>query len=177
MKTLSIPKQSGRWLERSAIKPGKLAEGLKELVTGASLCDVATCYFFRHCSHSIPFLARSWGHMKTYYSRFGENKEDLRTSTGDPTEVALRVFFHKLGMGRPLLVAPGSPASSPFDPSSEPQADWEKQPLDSDVIAEDVDDEKQCWDDAFFPSSHSSKRFRLKTEYPFDSSLKRMSLY
>ncbi|THU82747.1 sodium transport ATPase [Dendrothele bispora CBS 962.96] len=141
----------GRVLEKvddkeMAIEPGKLDEGLKELATVASLCNVAT---------------------------IGKNKEDRWTSTGDPTEVALQVFAHKLGMDRPSLVAPESSASPSSDPSSEPNADSEKRPLD--VIDEDVDDEKQYWDDASFPSSRSSKRFRLKTEYPFDSSLKRMS--
>ncbi|THU78334.1 hypothetical protein K435DRAFT_876738 [Dendrothele bispora CBS 962.96] len=75
-------------------------------------------------------------------------------STGCPTEVALQVFAHKLGMGRPSLVAPESSASPSSDPSSEPKADSEKRPLD--VLDEDVDDEKQHWNDAFFPSSHSS---------------------
>ncbi|THU86896.1 hypothetical protein K435DRAFT_867822 [Dendrothele bispora CBS 962.96] len=133
------------------------AEWTLELVTVASLCDVATwvhLLFFPLLFSFYPFLARSWTNLKTYNSGIGNNKEDHWMSTGCPTEVALQVFAHKLGMGRPSLVAPESSASPSSDPSSEPKADSEKRPLD--VLDEDVDDEKQHWNDAFFPSSHSS---------------------
>ncbi|KAF5353799.1 hypothetical protein D9758_010589 [Tetrapyrgos nigripes] len=135
------------------IDPKKMDNGLRELVTVASLCNVAT---------------------------IGKNKENRWTGTGDPTELALQVFAHKLGMGKPSLVIPGS--SGPAEGTiadSEFLSDPEKKKLEA------IDEEKQeSLDDLHVnktvsnPSlhaSHSYKRYRFKTEYPFDSSLKRMS--
>ncbi|KAK7018658.1 hypothetical protein VNI00_018344 [Paramarasmius palmivorus] len=104
----------------TVVNPTEMDAALKELVTVASLCNVAT---------------------------ISKGQEDQWTSTGDPTEVALQVFAHKLGMGRPSLVD----VSSSTDPLSDKN---DAQTLDT------VTD---------------SKRYSLKNEYPFDSSLKRMS--
>ncbi|THV00758.1 potassium/sodium eff [Dendrothele bispora CBS 962.96] len=128
------------------VEPKTMDEGLRELVTVASLCNIAT---------------------------IGKNKEDRWTSTGDPTEVALQVFAHKLGMGKPSLVTPGSSSSS-SDLSSESKVvedpEIKKQ-------LETIDEENKNSGDVSIPplSSRAPRRYRLKTEYPFDSSLKRMS--
>ncbi|KAK7443736.1 hypothetical protein VKT23_015518 [Stygiomarasmius scandens] len=129
--------------QQVAIDPKTMDDGLKELVTVASLCNVAT---------------------------IGKNK-DRWTSTGDPTEVALQVFAHKLDMGRPSLVTPGSSSSSSnLSSESKVVEDPEKNQL------ETIDEEKKGEDISTLPlSSRAPKRYRLKTEYPFDSSLKRMS--
>ncbi|KAK7443243.1 hypothetical protein VKT23_015840 [Stygiomarasmius scandens] len=132
------------------IEPKSMDEGLKELVLVASLCNVAT---------------------------IGKNKEDRWTSTGDPTEVALQVFAHKVGMGRPSLVTPGSSSSSGDDSGVEKiTEDSEKKHLQA-IDEDDESDEKkqQSESESDFDASSTSKRYRLKTEYPFDSSLKRMS--
>ncbi|KAJ7102431.1 sodium transport ATPase [Mycena belliarum] len=67
-------------------------------------------------------------------------------STGDPTEVALQVFAMKLGLGRASLVAA---SSSPAD-----EKDSEDHELDK---------------------SRGSKRYKLLVEFPFSSSVKRMT--
>ncbi|KAG7096419.1 hypothetical protein E1B28_003858 [Marasmius oreades] len=107
------------------IDPIGMDSGLKELVTVASLCNVASI------------------------TKDKEN-DNVWTSTGDPTEVALQVFAHKLQMGRPYLIVDSVLNSS-----------------DGDTI-DTVLDEKNC-------PTQSSKRYQLKNEFPFDSSLKRMS--
>uniref|UniRef100_A0A0W0G514 P-type Na(+) transporter n=1 Tax=Moniliophthora roreri TaxID=221103 RepID=A0A0W0G514_MONRR len=104
----------------AVINPAEMDNALKELVTVASLCNVAT---------------------------IGQGKDDQWTSTGDPTEVALQVFAHKLGMGRPSLVDVLNTADSLTEKTDSQTVD---------TVTE-------------------SKRYTLKNEYPFDSSLKRMS--
>ncbi|SJL01009.1 related to sodium P-type ATPase [Armillaria ostoyae] len=77
-------------------------------------------------------------------------------STGDPTEVALQVFATKLGLGQPSLTAGSSVSSSR---SIVEQGDAEH--------AEKIrfaDDEAK-----------SNKRFKFLVEFPFSSSIKRMS--
>ncbi|KAL0059604.1 hypothetical protein AAF712_013655 [Marasmius tenuissimus] len=111
----------GQGEKQTLVDPASMDSALKELTTVASLCNVATI------------------------TKDKEN-DSLWTSTGDPTEVALQVFAHKLAMGRPSLVLDAPPSSS-----------------DNETI-DTVQDEKQAL-----------KRFQLKSEFPFDSSLKRMS--
>ncbi|KAL0570051.1 hypothetical protein V5O48_011906 [Marasmius crinis-equi] len=116
----------GHGEKQAVIDPDDMDSALKELVTVASLCNVAT-------------IAKD------------KENDSLWTSTGDPTEVALQVFAHKLRMGRPSLVVDSIPASS----------------SDNDTI-DTVQDEKER-------GFQASKRYQLKNEFPFDSSLKRMS--
>ncbi|KAI5897064.1 potassium/sodium eff [Schizophyllum commune H4-8] len=73
-------------------------------------------------------------------------------STGDPTEVSLQVFATKLRMGQPSLVA------------------GQDKPVDS-----DMQDEKVHFDRADDEETRAAKRFTLKLEFPFSSSVKKMS--
>ncbi|KAJ7581060.1 hypothetical protein C8J56DRAFT_1101672 [Mycena floridula] len=98
------------------VDPSDMDSGLRELVLVASLCNMAT---------------------------IGQNKEKRWVSTGDPTEVALCVFAHKLGMGRTTLVSSAQPEQEKLSLSGE--------------------------------KAIVRNRFQLKVEFPFDSSLKRMS--
>lgn len=70
-------------------------------------------------------------------------------STGDPTEVALQVFATKLGLDQPSLVA--KPTSGDFEKVAMP---------DEKVAIEETQDDKP---------------YKLITEFPFSSSVKRMT--
>ncbi|KAF9259915.1 sodium transport ATPase [Marasmius fiardii PR-910] len=116
----------GRDEKKVVIDPNDIDSGLKELVTVASLCNIAT-------------ITKD------------KDNDNLWTSTGDPTEVALQVFAHKFEMGRPCLIVDPAPNVS-----------------DGDTI-DTVLDEKDR-------TTPTSKRYQLRNEFPFDSSLKRMSM-
>ncbi|KAK0455617.1 uncharacterized protein EV420DRAFT_1552259 [Desarmillaria tabescens] len=77
-------------------------------------------------------------------------------STGDPTEVALQVFATKLGLGQPSLTA-GSSVSSSKSIVERSDADHAKK-------IRFADDEAKL-----------NKRFKFLVEFPFSSSVKRMS--
>ncbi|KAF8660097.1 hypothetical protein AX16_001655 [Volvariella volvacea WC 439] len=106
-------------------------EGLAQAVRTIALCNVAT---------------------------IRRNLKGDWKSTGDPTEVALQVFAHKLGLGRPSLTFDTEPAENSKRPFRiNPQGERER-------VA--FEDEKE---------PPKPKRFELKTEFPFSSELKRMS--
>jgi P-type Na+/K+ transporter len=96
-----------------------------------------------------------------------KNKEGRWTSTGDPTEVALQVFAHKLHLARTSLTDSGSSEQEQQMETANTLLDAEKEK------SEDISDKA---DEAAKRAKASSKRFWLKTEFPFDSSLKRMSM-
>ncbi len=77
-------------------------------------------------------------------------------STGDPTEVALQVFATKLGLGQPSLTAGSSVSSS--------RSVVEKSDTEHAVKIRFADDEAKL-----------NKRFKFLVEFPFSSSIKRMS--
>ncbi|PBK72093.1 potassium/sodium eff [Armillaria solidipes] len=77
-------------------------------------------------------------------------------STGDPTEVALQVFATKLGLGQPSLTA-GSSVSSSRSIVEQGHAEHAEK-------IRFADDEAK-----------SNKRFKFLVEFPFSSSIKRMS--
>lgn len=77
-------------------------------------------------------------------------------STGDPTEVALQVFATKLGLGQPSLTA-GSSVSSSRSIVEQGEAHHAEK-------IRFADDETK-----------SNKRFKFLVEFPFSSSIKRMS--
>ncbi|PBL01595.1 potassium/sodium eff [Armillaria gallica] len=77
-------------------------------------------------------------------------------STGDPTEVALQVFATKLGLGQPSLTAGSSVSSS--------RSIVEKSDAEHAAKIRFADDEAKL-----------NKRFKFLVEFPFSSSIKRMS--
>ncbi|KAF9052377.1 potassium/sodium eff [Hymenopellis radicata] len=77
-------------------------------------------------------------------------------SRGDPTEVALQVFATKLGLGQPTLTAA----------SSSKEVDEDSEPGDTAKI------EKVHFSD---DAAKSDKRFQFQIEFPFSSSVKKMS--
>ncbi|KAL0565519.1 hypothetical protein V5O48_016504 [Marasmius crinis-equi] len=107
-------------------------ESLREVVTVASICGVAT-------------LTKA---------EAKEGKEGRWKATGDPTEVALQVFAHRFGFRREdRVVVPTGAAASEDAPSADSP------------------------DSAPAPSaSPKSPQYKLHTEHPFDSSIKRMSM-
>jgi len=76
-----------------------------------------------------------------------KNREGRWRSTGDPTEVALQVFATKFGMARATL----STAGAREDEQTRSERELNENP------------------------EVNSVRYHLKAEYPFDSSIKRMS--
>ena len=79
--------------------------------------------------------------------RFSKNQEGRWRSTGDPTEVALQVFATKLGQPRAALTTAGARE----DEHTRSERELKEKPETNPV------------------------RYHLKAEYPFDSSIKRMS--
>ncbi|KAF5346132.1 hypothetical protein D9758_009933 [Tetrapyrgos nigripes] len=73
--------------QEMVVDTANMDQRLTELVMVASMCNVAS---------------------------IAKNKDNRWTSTGDSTEVALQVFAHKMGMGKPSLVTNGlfSPTES-----------------------------------------------------------------
>ncbi|KAF8639443.1 hypothetical protein AX16_010298 [Volvariella volvacea WC 439] len=121
-----------RKADGSELEVGHFGEGLAQAVRSISLCNVAT---------------------------IRRNLKGDWKSTGDPTEVALQVFAHKLGLGRPSLTFDSEPAENSRRPFRiNPQGERER------IV---FDDEKK--------EPSKPKRFELKTEFPFSSELKRMT--
>ena len=97
----------GRVLEEDRpVDAGSIDAGLLGIIECASMCNMAS---------------------------ISQNASGAWKSTGDPTEVALQVLAHKMGLGRPTLVQPQN-------------------------------------------ESGGSQRYRLLSEFPFDSELKRMTV-
>ena len=83
----------------------------------------------------------------TWVYSIGKNREGRWRSTGDPTEVALQVFATKLGKSRATL----STAGAREDEHTRSEREIKENP------------------------ETNAVRYHLKAEYPFDSSIKRMS--
>ena len=79
-------------------------------------------------------------------------------ATGDPTEVALQVFAHKLGLGRSGLTSDAMHSEAPTRPHALGKV------ISSDPEKPEIPETKQA-----------DKRYELKAEFPFSSELKRMS--
>lgn len=88
-----------------------------------------------------------------------KNKEGNWQANGDATEIALQVFAHKLGRGKPHMTHPRRPAHSGRAPSQVPPA---MQRTSSTYSA----NEKAVPLDG---------HYKLVVEHPFDSTVKRMS--
>lgn len=89
-------------------------------------------------------------------------------ATGDPTEVALQVFATKVGLGQPSLS------------SSSPLQEVDRVRPINQVASEknSANQEKQGKQIQFVEGEGSTtqKRFKLQAEFPFSSSIKRMSM-
>ncbi|KAF9476056.1 sodium transport ATPase [Pholiota conissans] len=88
-------------------------------------------------------------------------------STGDPTEVALQVFATKLGQGRPAL------SNEIVDQLEKPTGEPAMGPI---IEPKDEKDDEGKVRFSRRNSKAEPKRFRLLTEFPFSSELKRMSM-
>ncbi|TFL01470.1 sodium transport ATPase [Pterulicium gracile] len=130
------------------LKIGALDDGLAQAIRVASLCNIANIH---------------------------KNLKGEWKASGDPTEVALQVFATKLGYGQPSLSA-----------SALAQEAERAKPLNSNVVDEEKNEEdseegqsekkeKQIWFADGQNDKNKPKRFDLKTEFPFSSSVKRMS--
>ena len=96
--------------------------------------------------------------------RIHKNLKGEWKSTGDPTEVALQVFASKVKLGRPSLTSDAVPKEEAPDV-----------PAMGEVIEDDDDREKKR--KLLFEDEDSKpKRFDLKTEYPFSSEVKMMTM-
>ncbi|KAJ9124555.1 hypothetical protein QFC24_003347 [Naganishia onofrii] len=122
-----------------ALDPHNVVNPLHELTLCAALCSSATIQRIRTESDSSS-------------ARSSDDKEDVVggwEGHGDATEVALQVFAHKLGYGKPHLTSTGN---SP------------------DAVATSMEDD----DDLVF--STQPGKYELLVEHAFDSSIKRMSM-
>ncbi|KAG8935760.1 hypothetical protein FRC02_006569 [Tulasnella sp. 418] len=133
------------------VSPEAVAEDepLRELVVCASLCNVAT---------------------------ISKNKEGRWTSTGDPTEVALQVFAHKLHLGRPALTNSGA-SDEELKAEINSMTEKEKEAFDErERVRYEEDLAERYRREQERVGVPVEKRYTLKTEFPFDSNLKRMSI-
>ncbi|KAL7410384.1 hypothetical protein BDY24DRAFT_400352 [Mrakia frigida] len=111
------------------IRPSEMEDGLRNLVVCSSLCNMATLH---------------------------KGKEDRWEAAGDATEIALQVFAHKLGHGKPHLTHPKKKAAAnQTNPLSPVQT----------RTSEHGASKKVAMDG----------HYEIVVEHPFDSTVKRMS--
>lgn len=95
-------------------------------------------------------------------------------SSGDPTEVALQVFATKVGLGQPTLTASSLSADSDrAKPLNEDVVEGDDQNKEGDKEGAEKQKKQIFFSDGQNPNA--KKRFELKAEFPFSSSVKRMS--